>query len=386
MFLQIAAIALQFAMMFIIAWLILRMRRSQGRRVAIAPTKRTATGQRKIAEMLSAVSQILNSHSNELGRFERSLRNGVNDPGNSSDILEDHLDQVRRANRAVETNVEKTVDALVAVSGDDTAQERDRLKEYQRHTKDFDQTLEGVDRETLLAGIATELLSMVHQLRKENVTVREEVAKARDEAVELMGRVLTAEQAARLDSLTQLPNRRAFDEAMTELDRNFQHSGQPYSLVLFDVDFFKLINDQHGHSAGDAVLAMMGRVMRENRRPTDIACRIGGEEFALLLSNCNAICARQFANSLRQKVQLATLRYDGVKLSVTVSGGVAEASRNILNRTLLQRADSALYTAKQSGRNRVCVSSDATIAASPEAPDASVNTVAAAPPALSPNP
>jgi diguanylate cyclase (GGDEF)-like protein/PAS domain S-box-containing protein len=156
------------------------------------------------------------------------------------------------------------------------------------------------------------------------------------------------------DHLTGIANRRAFFEAAElELMRSKQ-SPRPLSMILFDADHFKLINDRHGHHAGDALLRHLAALLTANFRQVDVVARVGGEEFAVLLPSTGLDGAMLVANRLRQAVEAQTVEVDGVKIHCTVSGGVAtmEAGLSGLD-ALMKRADQALYVAKAAGRNRI---------------------------------
>lgn len=352
----VVSIVIQCALLLSVGWFIVHTRsivKADADKTA-RPASDPQQG-RDLTELLSAVSKVLSHHADELGNFEKSLRGGAEREPSQVEELDNQIRRMRSANHTVEQTVDDTLECLVATCGEQLASEQAHLEAYQDKTKQLDRTLATVPREELLAGIASKLLDMVGELRAENRTVREEVVAAKDQAIEFMARAHAAEQVARLDALTQLPNRRAFDETFVELDDAFQRSGHPFSLIILDVDHFKKVNDQHGHAAGDAVLSMIGRVLLENRRTTDHASRLGGEEFVLMLPRCDAESARLVADRYRQKIQSAKLRYNNQYLSVTVSCGVAEASLNDTKRSLLQRADSAMYLAKIRGRNQVCV-------------------------------
>jgi diguanylate cyclase (GGDEF)-like protein len=154
---------------------------------------------------------------------------------------------------------------------------------------------------------------------------------------------------ARHDSLTGLLNRRGFDERVAhELERQ-RRAGEPFAILMCDLDSFKQINDVHGHAVGDLVLTRVGQVLVEGVRPFDAVARIGGEEIAVLLVGCDEQTACGVAERLRAAVAAPV---EG-QPSVTVSIGVA-ASGNVPNAgVLFQRADGALYAAKRAGRNRV---------------------------------
>lgn len=157
------------------------------------------------------------------------------------------------------------------------------------------------------------------------------------------------EKLARTDPLTALPNRRQFFRSGEAALAASRGSGQPLSLLALDVDHFKRINDQGGHQLGDTVLREVAQCCRASLRNTDLAARIGGEEFALLLPATDLAQAQQLAERLRQEIAALQL-----PAAVTVSIGCAELSAEMGSvDALLARADEALYAAKENGRNRV---------------------------------
>jgi diguanylate cyclase (GGDEF)-like protein len=134
-----------------------------------------------------------------------------------------------------------------------------------------------------------------------------------------------------------------------------QRHGRPLALAILDVDLFKRINDEHGHIAGDGVLRQLADILRQHVRGEDVAARIGGEEFAVLLPEASAADAHAFAERLRLAVAEATFRPGGAAQTVTISVGLAHLDEANQNRSgLMRSADAALYRAKDSGRNRVC--------------------------------
>ena len=155
---------------------------------------------------------------------------------------------------------------------------------------------------------------------------------------------------ANKDPLTGLRNRRALDEALAIESQRSRRYGTPLCALIVDIDHFKPINDTHGHPAGDEVLRHLSTIFRENSRSTDIVGRWGGEEFLILCPGISLSEGRTFAEKLRQTVERASFAND---LSLTVSIGLAEFAANEPARTMIERADRALYRAKASGRNRV---------------------------------
>ena len=163
-------------------------------------------------------------------------------------------------------------------------------------------------------------------------------------------------QLATHDALTELYNRRHFIEmADKEIARAMRHR-RPLSLCIVDVDLFKPVNDRYGHISGDEVLRRIAGLLRGHARSDDLAARIGGEEFALLLSECDATAATAFAERLREAVAATTFVLGGEPQRITISIGIAELAPERAERTaLMAAADAALYRAKDEGRNRVCV-------------------------------
>ena len=159
-----------------------------------------------------------------------------------------------------------------------------------------------------------------------------------------------------LDGLTQVHNKRYFLEFLErEVSRALRHQSC-LALVLFDIDHFKLVNDGHGHMAGDAVLKEIGRRLKPRIRKEDLLARYGGEEFACVLPDTTREGAAIFAEAVRILIGRYPIRYGTVDLPITVSLGVAVTdARRYDAIDLIRRADEKLYEAKRSGRNRVAM-------------------------------
>ena len=166
---------------------------------------------------------------------------------------------------------------------------------------------------------------------------------------------------ARVDPLTGLLNRRGLEERMQAEIARAAREGTPLGAVVFDLDHFKDVNDTHGHELGDRVLVWLGALLKEQARGVDVAARVGGEEFVVLLPRADQDAAATFAERVRRAV--ATVGPDDGRgrmgladsLRLTVSAGVASAVDPIDGHSLLAAADQALYAAKHSGRNRTVV-------------------------------
>jgi diguanylate cyclase (GGDEF)-like protein len=166
------------------------------------------------------------------------------------------------------------------------------------------------------------------------------------------------EHRAHTDSLTGVANRGRFMElAETEMARARRY-GNPYAVLLLDIDHFKEVNDKYGHKSGDVVLRELTSIMRRVLREVDIIGRIGGEEFAVLLPQTEPEKALQVAERLRETVastNIAIASDTPLRISVSIGISVPSANSNLIDE-ILRKADAALYMAKNSGRNRVCVS------------------------------
>lgn len=158
---------------------------------------------------------------------------------------------------------------------------------------------------------------------------------------------------ATMDELTGLWNRRYFLQSLEKEMERAQRFGQVFSLLMFDIDHFKSINDLHGHAGGDEVLRHCAGLMREKFRQVDVLGRLGGEEFGVILPQTGRLDASFVAEGFRSSIENSTVRIDKTNIAYTVSGGVASYQPPIASsEELLKVADNALYEAKRSGRNR----------------------------------
>lgn len=173
----------------------------------------------------------------------------------------------------------------------------------------------------------------------------------RDLATEELQRLNAAlENLATTDPLTGIFNRRKFSELLQANILEAKRYGMPLALIFFDIDHFKMINDTYGHETGDTVLQELARTVTGTIRQTDIFARLGGEEFVILVHNNDA----RTGGVLAEKIRLRVGQHDFPQVgTITCSFGVAQFSPDDTAETLIKRADDAMYTAKQAGRNRV---------------------------------
>ena len=209
----------------------------------------------------------------------------------------------------------------------------------------------------------------VREKMEQNAELYKKLKESRDELenrVEERTKALVAlkqdaERMARTDQLTGLPNRRAFYEQANAIMAQASRYDHPLTLVMLDIDHFKVVNDTHGHDAGDVVLKAIADQIDAAARVSDVPARQGGEEFVILLPETDLDEAVIFSERLRARIEAMDIDVHGLVLKVTCSFGIAmltEADENI--DALLRRSDAALYQAKEGGRNQVkCDMADA---------------------------
>lgn len=200
------------------------------------------------------------------------------------------------------------------------------------------------------------LLSEVRSLQLASQRQAQELARLEADAHTVQRRasrvlddLADAESAARTDPLTALGNRRAMEETVAKAATD----AEPWGVLCVDIDFFKKINDQHGHTRGDAVLRHVAGLIRQELRGDDAAFRVGGEEFVVLLRRCDRAGAARTAERIRARIEGKPVDLGGIAARTTVSVGVAQWEAGQAFATSLEKADAALYVAKRAGRNRV---------------------------------
>jgi len=284
-----------------------------------------------------------------IGRWRLDLRNGRQhwsptmltmngldprrgpDPGNVTTMLPD-------GGKALRDRLEENSDDREPYTVEYTIQPDGGAERFLRMviSNEFD---EGGERIAVF-GVAMEITEQVYRERA--------LRMARQHALELAAQ---AQKLALTDPLTGLANRRCIFEQLTRMAQTSPQRGEPLTLVLFDIDHFKRVNDTHGHQAGDAVLQRIADLARCQVRSKDLVGRIGGEEFVWLLPGVEAGRARELAERLRETIERESAIGD--LPPVTISLGVALLRLGDTPEQLIARADEALYRAKESGRNCV---------------------------------
>lgn len=222
-----------------------------------------------------------------------------------------------------------------------------QVQEHARRIEDAQRGLEEA------SGGSEEAVSQAAEaLRAANEQLQTELRKAKRDLERQQGELQSHRREARTDGLTQLLNRRAFDEEMDRLPQRIATSGADAALLLMDIDHFKKFNDTYGHQVGDRVLKHVADVVRKTLLGMDVvAARYGGEEFAVILSSGSGLIASRTAEELRAAVESTALKHEGQTLTITLSVGVSLSATGLDSEELIARADEGLYAAKRSGRN-----------------------------------
>lgn len=204
-----------------------------------------------------------------------------------------------------------------------------------------------------LYAIATALEEKVEILSHDLHSHNDKVVQMGEKIAALESELAAANQASREDFLTKLFNKRALEEIIEIKEAEYERFGRNFCIAMMDLDFFKSVNDTYGHEAGDAVLRAFAQILKEAARVNDTIGRFGGEEFLAILGDTELAGAKKFAEKVRTHVQEAHFMYQGQRIAVTVSIGIAQRKDYPSLETLKIGADERLYDAKHKGRNRV---------------------------------
>ena len=297
-----------------------------------------------------------------------------------ADLVGERADDVARdraAAAAVLAQVTERLEEMASYLGGLNAERQTRLEDADTlntavltHVTSLSNEARGAsDLAALRALVAERLESVAAQVRDFRAregqrfveqSARAESLRARVSELEHQSRELNRtleheRRSSRVDPLTKVANRAAFDERLAEELPRLQRFHTPVTLLLWDIDRFKGINDSYGHRVGDAVLREVAGCLAARVRSTDMLARYGGEEFGMLLVGTTAADSLQLAEELRLAVAALGFHFKGTPVAVTASCGVTELREDDSPATAFDRADGALYSAKHAGRNR-CVS------------------------------
>lgn len=241
---------------------------------------------------------------------------------------------------------------------------RDELQAFGQQVEsiaDFDQLKASVGQHLESISGAVERFRAQETERERNLSQQLELMHEKLAAVETHSEQVREElaeerQKALRDVLTQLPNREAWQERLAFECQRWQRYRQPLTIGVLDIDYFKRVNDSYGHKAGDRVLQLVAKALSDRLRKTDFIARFGGEEFVILMPETPPEAARSVLDGMREHIAALPFHFRGDPVSVTFSAGLAEFVEGDDEDDVFDRADKALYLAKDSGRDRVLIS------------------------------
>lgn len=240
---------------------------------------------------------------------------------------------------------------------------RDELQVFGQRVEsstDFDQLKTSVGQHLESISGAVERFRTQESERERNLSQQLELMHEKLAAVEAHSEQVRDELAeerrkAMRDVLTQLPNREAWQERLAFEYQRWQRYRHPLTVGVLDIDYFKRVNDSYGHKAGDRVLQLVAKALSDRLRTTDFIARFGGEEFVILMPETSAETARSVLDAMREHIAALPFHFRGDPVSVTFSAGLAEFVDGDDEDEVFDRADKALYLAKDSGRDRVII-------------------------------
>ncbi len=224
----------------------------------------------------------------------------------------------------------------------------------QSHKEEIEKDEENINSDNIKIYLK-KILDELDELKKENQKLTQELKKYHTDVLKLQKELVAARSEAELDFLTGLVNRRRFERAVLEMINEYQTRGYPFSLILMDIDNFKKINDTYGHPAGDNVLKEIALILKTFLRANNISARIGGEEFAILVPGASAKEGEVVAKRLKKAIENRVFTTPKEEIRLTASFGVTGVKKDDTLETIFDRADKALYRAKQEGKNSVAV-------------------------------
>jgi len=198
----------------------------------------------------------------------------------------------------------------------------------------------------------TRVLGLLGEIMQSNASLQQRLESAEKQLDRQTRQIESYLTEARTDGLTQLANRRAFDAKIEEMFTAYRKGGKSFALAMIDIDHFKSINDSYGHQSGDDVLRFVAAAFRQAFESAYMIARYGGEEFVVILPSPMRLAADRI-DALRKNIARERIESDGKQLQITFSAGLSEPRQELVAAHMIRRADEALYSSKNMGRNRV---------------------------------
>ncbi len=302
---------------------------------------------RSIADMIADVQSHLEKEKNDLQEFLQQLTNNLKE-------IDLHLSGAE-AERLASLKSSHSFDEAVKAQVNHIQQSVDDASTLGQLKKGVNDRLQAIrshlDAHNLQQGQHQQVLE--NALRLSNTRLLE----LEEETKDLQEKLSQEHEQAIHDALTGIFNRLAYEERVEQEYARWKRYNKPLSILVFDIDHFKKVNDTWGHKAGDKALKLIAGGLQQNLRETDFLARYGGEEFVVIMPETDIKAATAAANKLREAVKSCEFHYKDLRVNITVSCGIAQLKKSDTIESAFQRADSYLYKAKQAGRNR-CYSND----------------------------
>lgn len=282
--------------------------------------------------------------------FTREVNRALYDKYSGKEQTEGLVEQVQKETQRMFNSIIEEI----LITNNSTSDYSDKLKEYSHKLNDAKQLSE-------IQHIAEGMMKDTNKMAESTRNLQESLEEARTHAESLRKQLDRTEREALIDPLTGLHNRKAFDRKIKELCSEYKKNGTLFSVLMLDIDFFKSFNDRYGHKTGDEVLQIVGSTLHDNLKGQDFPARYGGEEFIVLLPLTTLDNACTVAEQTRKRISEQRLKFvkTGERLGgITVSVGVSGVNSGDTVDSVVERADRALYSAKNSGRNNVKCETD----------------------------
>jgi len=285
---------------------------------------------------------------------ETLARNGKLTESDLEQIYETYLSQIKTSDRIdkVGARVIGEIDEVMTLISEALAMSAN----YDATLTGASQNLSASQKPDQVKTIVETLVRSTHEMRVTNKALEERLSLSKNEISNLQHSLEAIRAESLTDPLTGLGNRKYFDRSIESAVESAQASGEPLSLLMFDIDHFKSFNDSYGHLTGDQVLRLVGMSLKQTIKGQDITARYGGEEFAVVLPNTALRQALTVADHIRRAVMSKELKKKStgeILGRVTISVGVSMLKPGDDTDSLIERADACLYAAKRNGRNRV---------------------------------
>lgn len=297
-------------------------------------------------------------------KFRQEMDQVLNDPFGYNDRIGKRLyDEYLTEDTQHDTNFDTAFKRLIGLMVQKMNLWSDRLEQ---HTQELNECATSLAGNSLnaddLKKLTNSMLTTATSMQQNSAEIKKELMDTTEEVQELRQQLIEARAEIMQDELTKVGNRKAFNTSLDELSTAAIVTSQPLCLIMADIDHFKRFNDTFGHLVGDSVLRYFANVMKKGKQENEVICRYGGEEFAILISNCTLEMAVARAEVVRSSIESAQLKRANseqllgkitASFGVSVYQGPAETLKDFIG-----RADDALYLAKQQGRNNVKTEND----------------------------